>query len=96
MTENNMENVPCAVCGETQNSIYIEKVQNRLNIGEIFTIVICNNCGFKYLNPRPTIESINQYYDVEEYHPHKITEESLIDKIYLKVIGSRNLAGFSL
>jgi 2-polyprenyl-3-methyl-5-hydroxy-6-metoxy-1,4-benzoquinol methylase len=85
MTENYMENIPCAVCGETQSSTYYEQVHNRLNLGEMFTIATCNKCGFKYLNPRPTIDSISQYYDVEEYHPHKISEESIIDKIYLKV-----------
>jgi len=85
MSENLMENIDCVVCGESNNSPYYESVQNRLKIGETFKIVQCNNCGFKYLNPRPTIESIKEYYDVEEYHPHKISKESLIDKIYLKV-----------
>jgi 2-polyprenyl-3-methyl-5-hydroxy-6-metoxy-1,4-benzoquinol methylase len=85
MSENLMENVTCVVCSEIKNSILYSNVQNRLNIGETFTIVQCGNCGFKFLNPRPTIDSITKYYDVEEYHPHKISEESLIDKVYLKV-----------
>jgi len=85
MSENLMENINCVVCKETGHSVFFDSVQNRLNIGETFKIVQCQNCGFKYLNPRPTIESIKNYYDVEEYHPHKISEESMIDKIYLKV-----------
>ena len=85
MSENLLENINCIVCGETKNSVYYETVQNRLNIEETFTIVQCETCGFKYLNPRPTISSIKKHYDVEEYHPHKISEESFIDKIYLRV-----------
>ncbi len=85
MSESLMENISCVVCREAKNSIYYGTVQNRLNIGETFTIVQCDSCGFKYLNPRPTISSIEKYYDVEEYHPHKISDESLIDKIYLTV-----------
>jgi len=85
MSENLMENIQCVVCGDSKSSVYFDSVQNRLKIGESFKIAKCENCGFKYLNPRPTIESINKYYDVEEYHPHKISEESMIDKIYLKV-----------
>ena len=85
MLGNLMEKSNCIICDSSQNSIYYETVQNRLNIGETFSIVQCETCGFKYLNPRPTISSIEKYYDVEEYHPHKISDESLIDKIYLKV-----------
>ena len=76
MSENLMENIGCIICSESKNSIFYETVQNRLNIGETFIIVQCENCGFKYLNPRPTITAIEKYYDVEEYHPHKISNES--------------------
>ena len=85
MSENLMEKTDCIICGESNNTLFYESVQNRLNINETFTIVQCEKCDFKYLNPRPTIDSIEKYYDVEEYHPHKISEESLIDKVYLKV-----------
>lgn len=85
MSENLMENIDCIICGESNNSLYYESIQNRLNIGETFSIVQCEKCGFKYLNPRPTIESIEKYYDVEEYHPHKISKKSRIDKVYLKI-----------
>lgn len=80
-----METVSCIVCGESKSSKFYESVQNRLNIEESFKIAECENCGFKFLNPRPNINSIEKYYDVEKYHPHKISEESLVDKIYLKV-----------
>jgi 2-polyprenyl-3-methyl-5-hydroxy-6-metoxy-1,4-benzoquinol methylase len=65
-----------------------KNINNRLNIGEKFIIVQCNQCGFNYLNPRPSESSMNQYYDIDEYHPHKLSEESLFDKIYS---GLRNI-----
>jgi 2-polyprenyl-3-methyl-5-hydroxy-6-metoxy-1,4-benzoquinol methylase len=85
MSENFMEKSSCIICDDSDNSVFYESVNNRLNTKETFTIVQCKSCGFIYLNPRPTIKSIEKYYDVEEYHPHKISNESLIDKIYLKV-----------
>lgn len=85
MSEKLLEKSSCIICDEKQNTMFYNAVQNRLNISETFDIVQCENCGFTYLNPRPTIESIEKYYDVEEYHPHKISNESLVDKIYIKV-----------
>ena len=85
MSQNLLEKSSCIICDESQNSAFYETVNNRLNIDETFTIVRCNSCGFKYLNPRPTLSAIEKYYDMEEYHPHKITNESILDKIYTKV-----------
>jgi len=85
MTKNTLEENNCLICGNNENSIVSENIHNRLKIGEKFTIVRCNNCGFRFLNPRPTITSIAKYYDIDEYHPHKLSNESLFDKIYASI-----------
>ncbi len=85
MVNGNLENTNCLICKNDSNNILYDDVKNRLNIKEIFTIVQCNKCGFMYLNPRPNQSAINKYYDLEEYHPHNLSEESLFDKIYSAV-----------
>jgi len=32
--------------------------------------VICNNCGFVYQNPRPTVKSLEKFYLDSKYHKH--------------------------
>lgn len=53
-----IETIPCNFCGSKENNVYDEL--------ENWKIVKCNNCGFTFTNPRPTLESLPQYY-AEEY-----------------------------
>ena len=64
-----MEKINCPICKRSnQNTILISRKDD---ISEkIFNIVQCD-CGFKFLNPRPTSLEINKYYDVDTYHPHQ-------------------------
>lgn len=49
---------------------------------ESFVIVKCNNCGLRFTNPRPTLDSISKYYDSTEYDSHKSQSKGLIDIVY--------------
>jgi len=63
-----METVDCILCG-TDNSAPLFKGRDRLLGGEkIFDLVRCRGCGLIYINPRPTLDEIAQYYPAE-YEP---------------------------
>ena len=64
-----MENINCLICGSSANSLY-KKVVNRFDASEIFDIVKCQ-CDFIYLNPRPSVLEIGEYYESESYIPHR-------------------------
>lgn len=85
MSEIFQEKSSCVICGSSEYSPYFESVHDRFNVSEVFSIVKCCDCGFIYLNPRPTETSMSKYYDIEEYHPHKLSSESLFDNIYEKI-----------
>lgn len=62
-----MEQVNCDLCGYDDVRPYLSST-DRFS-GHRFNLVICNNCGLIYLNPRPTMVEIQQHYpdDYEAY-----------------------------
>jgi len=50
-----------------------------------FNIVSCNNCNFKFTNPRPEDEKLGEYYKSEDYISHSNTSKGIISKIYKSV-----------
>jgi SAM-dependent methyltransferase len=53
--------------------------------GEEFTICICDNCGLKFTNPRPSSDNIARYYESEDYISHSNKKSGLIPVLYQKV-----------
>lgn len=53
--------------------------------GESFDIVECKACGFRFTNPRPSADALEQYYESEDYTPHQATSQGLIDTLYRAV-----------
>lgn len=49
---------------------------------EVFEIVSCNSCGFKFTNPRPEENDLGRYYESDEYISHSNTNEGLVNKLY--------------
>jgi len=49
---------------------------------EIFQLVICQECGFKFTNPRPENFKIGDYYKSEKYISHSNTKKGIIAKLY--------------
>ena len=50
-----------------------------------FTIVSCNNCNFKFTNPRPEDKNLGDYYKSEDYISHSNTSKGVISKLYKQV-----------
>jgi 2-polyprenyl-3-methyl-5-hydroxy-6-metoxy-1,4-benzoquinol methylase len=52
---------------------------------ENFELTDCQNCGFRFTNPRPEAQDIGRYYQSEEYISHSDTNKGLISKAYQTV-----------
>ncbi len=71
----------CPLCDERSFENHII-AKDYLVSQESFAIVSCNNCGFKFTNPRPTIEDMPGYYKSEEYISHSNKGSSLVNIVY--------------
>ncbi|MCH7535542.1 MAG: class I SAM-dependent methyltransferase, partial [Bacteroidetes bacterium] len=47
-----------------------------------FTIAQCDECQFRFTNPRPAKSEIGKYYDSEKYISHSGTNKGLINTVY--------------
>lgn len=57
-----MEHVRCQLCdSDAAAALFMTRDRNWRLPGE-FTLVRCRNCGFVYINPRPTVEEIGGFY----------------------------------
>ena len=56
--------LPCEICGQTEVS-QLQRVGRVSEAGEYgeLSIQVCNNCGFKMLNPRRPDEFFKEYYE---------------------------------
>lgn len=58
-----LEKIPCPVCGSFNYRIHLATKDFRLKTtDDIFNVVICQNCSFEYLNPRPKKEQAGKFY----------------------------------
>lgn len=74
-----LNNCPC--CKGSAFNEFI-KCKDFTVSGEIFTIVNCTSCGFKFTNPRPENAVIGNYYKAESYISHSDTKQGLVSKLY--------------
>jgi 2-polyprenyl-3-methyl-5-hydroxy-6-metoxy-1,4-benzoquinol methylase len=79
----------CPLCQKNDFKNFLV-VQDKLVSQESFVIVACENCGFKFTNPRPNEASIGTYYESEEYISHSNTNKGIISKAY-KVVRSMTI-----
>lgn len=49
---------------------------------EKFTIVSCDQCGFRFTNPRPAESEIGKYYKAEAYVSHTDTKKGVVNRAY--------------
>lgn len=68
--EGNLENTCCTNCGSCQHSVVYTLRDFLYQTPGVFTVCACKNCGLLYLNPRPTVTSIINYYP-DDYTPYK-------------------------
>jgi 2-polyprenyl-3-methyl-5-hydroxy-6-metoxy-1,4-benzoquinol methylase len=71
----------CPVCNKEEFKNFLV-VPDKAVSKESFVIVECENCSFKFTNPRPSEEVIGQYYASENYISHSNTSKGLTNKAY--------------
>lgn len=71
----------CPVCNSTTFENYLSCDDHTVS-HSTFTIVRCNNCTFKFTNPRPDSNEIVKYYESVDYISHSNTSTGLFNKIY--------------
>ena len=71
----------CPICKGTKTTFFLT-CKDFTVTQEEFDIVLCENCGFKYTNPRPEPLSIGKYYESENYVSHSNTKAGYINKVY--------------
>lgn len=71
----------CPVCDFTEFTNHII-CEDHLISKESFVIVKCNNCGFLFTNPRPSIQNIAKFYDSSEYISHSNTNKGIKTMLY--------------
>jgi 2-polyprenyl-3-methyl-5-hydroxy-6-metoxy-1,4-benzoquinol methylase len=69
------EETPCLLCGRDESGLVIEAGDPipAKGPGLRFAVVRCRHCGLAYTNPRPTPETIGQFYP-PGYSPHESRE----------------------
>ena len=71
----------CPVCNSEKIGNYIS-CKDHLLTNESFSIVKCNDCGFKFTNPRPEQAELGKYYQSPEYISHSDSRKGIFNKIY--------------
>ncbi len=71
----------CPICGKEEFKNFLVVTDNSVS-KESFVIVECENCTFKFTNPRPDENSIGSYYESEEYISHSNTKSGIINRAY--------------
>ncbi len=74
----------CPVCNKDEFKNFMVVPDNAVS-KESFVIVACENCGFKFTNPRPDEVIIEKYYASEEYISHTNISKGLTNKAYQMV-----------
>ena len=71
----------CTVCGESKFSQHLSCVDHNYS-GDVFNIVCCESCGFKFTNPRPKEKTVFKYYQSDDYISHTSSKKGLFNSAY--------------
>ena len=71
----------CPVCNHDNFTPFISCKDHTVS-AEVFNIVSCSGCNFKFTNPRPEDSIIGNYYKSEDYISHSNTKKGLISSLY--------------
>ena len=74
----------CPACNHDQATSFLE-VKDHFLSKEVFTLLTCNSCKLVYTTPRPSLETIGNYYKSEDYVSHSSTKKGLVNSVYNKV-----------
>lgn len=76
--------INCPVCNAKEFTLFLTCKDYTVS-QELFNIVSCKACNFKFTSPRPSDSEIGKYYKSEDYVSHTNTKKGLINKLYHSV-----------
>lgn len=65
-----LERIACPLCGSQKSKIVHTSRDILCGIPGEFVIECCDNCGHRFMNPRPVLESLGDCYP-DQYGPHQ-------------------------
>jgi len=65
-----LERIACPLCGSQKSSVVQTSRDNLCGIPGEFAIERCDNCGHRFMNPRPVLECLGDCYP-DQYGPHQ-------------------------
>jgi ubiquinone/menaquinone biosynthesis C-methylase UbiE/transcription elongation factor Elf1 len=71
----------CQICNGN-NFTQFETCKDYTVSKEEFSIVSCNNCGFKFTNPIPELSNLGNYYKSVDYISHSNSTKGLVNSLY--------------
>ncbi|MGK7393786.1 MAG: class I SAM-dependent methyltransferase [Candidatus Cyclobacteriaceae bacterium M3_2C_046] len=71
----------CPICNHSQFTNHLI-CKDYLVSHESFSIVNCENCQFKFTNPRPTDKKLDNYYQSDQYISHSNKSQDIISFLY--------------
>ena len=71
----------CPICKGKSFGHHLKALDHNLS-GDYFSISQCNNCGYRFTNPRPKEKTIGSYYKSDNYVSHNSSKRGIINKIY--------------
>jgi 2-polyprenyl-3-methyl-5-hydroxy-6-metoxy-1,4-benzoquinol methylase len=74
----------CPVCESKNLSLYLDSKDYFLT-QEKFKIDQCQNCRFRFTNPRPSENLASTYYESPEYFSHTTGKKGLISSVYSSI-----------
>jgi SAM-dependent methyltransferase len=78
------EILKCEICEGNEFTDFL-KCTDYFLTKEKFLLKKCKNCGLVFVNPRPEINTLGNYYDSPEYISHSGSEKGIVNKIYKKI-----------
>jgi 2-polyprenyl-3-methyl-5-hydroxy-6-metoxy-1,4-benzoquinol methylase len=81
--------IPCRLCGSSRYREIFRADNIRRRAKRFFSLVECEDCGFRFFNPSPIEESLKYYY--EDYMAHVPERINWVEKIYYQLF--RNVRG---
>lgn len=79
--EQRIKHTECLICGSSDFQT-VFSVKDHSISQEIFEIVDCLSCGFRFTQNIPDQGSIGPYYQSEDYISHSDTKTGLINRLY--------------
>ncbi|MFH0865377.1 MAG: class I SAM-dependent methyltransferase [Bacteroidota bacterium] len=78
------EILKCEICDGNEFADFMQCTDYFLT-KERFFLKKCKNCGLVFVNPRPEIQNLKNYYESPDYISHSGSEKGIVNKIYKRI-----------